>query len=175
MMGLGVGLSGILLVCSSLGLQANLAAILVLLCATAMYSIGTIVAKKAGSSALSTNIWVALLSFLPTLLLSYLFEGNNFELIASADLKAWGTVLFAGLGSSFLGGVLWIYLLGKCDLSSVMPFRLLVPIFGVGFAAILLKELPSLEIVLGGTLVIGGLVLTQLKAPLLSLVTKKRN
>lgn len=75
------------------------------------------------------------------------------------DDKAWFMTAFAGCFNSALG-FLWYYQgVTRLGAMATSAYINLVPVFGVGLAAILLKEQPSAGLLSGGLLVLLGLVL----------------
>jgi len=172
--GIFVGFIGIFVICLVKGFAANTLGMLALFISAFAYAVGTLLVKRANSNPFALNIWVASISVLPTLFISLLFEGNILETLSSTTLSQWGTVLFAGLGSMLLAGAGWTYLVNKYTLSSISPFRLLTPVFGIIFAVIILRESYPLAMWIGASLVMGGLVITQLKFPYSSMNIRLR-
>jgi drug/metabolite transporter (DMT)-like permease len=44
-----------------------------------------------------------------------------------------------------------------------MPFNLLVPFFGISISILLLDEIPSWHVIVGGLITLGGIAVTQVK------------
>lgn len=156
-----IALVGIAFVCLVPDYECNLIAFCTILIAALSYSMGVIICKKLHAEPVSLNVWVAALSFLPIFILSLIFEGDPVSITLHANLQAWVSVIFAGLISTFLGGILWAYVIRQCDISHVVPFRLLIPVFGLWFSALFLNESLLWQKVVGAGLVIGGLAIAQ--------------
>ena len=56
-----------------------------------------------------------------------------------------------------LGYGAWFYILSKHSMPIAMPFLLLIPVSAILGAFVFFNELPSLEVVLGGVVIISGL------------------
>ena len=64
----------------------------------------------------------------------------------------------------FFGAYLWLLMIKKYELSIIMPYRLLVPIFGSIMAMIILGERFTSNMRIGASLICLGLVVTQQKS-----------
>lgn len=74
---------------------------------------------------------------------------------------SWTTLVLA-IPTTVLAFAIWVWLLRTYQAAIVMPFALLVPIFGFGGAAIFLGERWSLGIGVGAVLVLAGLAINVL-------------
>lgn len=144
---------------------AALAPLLMTIAAALFWGIGNVVTKKAGRiDMLSFVVWSSLVPPIPLYLASLLFEGPA-ALPQALEQITWlggGSLLFISYGSTLFGYGLWSVLLSRYPASMVAPFTLLVPITGIGSAALLLGESISGMEVLGSMLVFLGLLLTVL-------------
>ena len=163
LVGMFIGFIGIFLICLVKGFSANILGMLALFISAVAYAFGTILIKKSNNNPFALNIWIAVVSTFPMLFISFLFEDNLVNTLTSATMYQWATVLFAGWGSMLLAGISWTYIINKYPLSSVAPFRLMAPVFGILFAVVLLKESYPIMMWIGASLVLGGVAITQLK------------
>ncbi|MDB5541345.1 MAG: acetylserine transporter [Devosia sp.] len=141
---------------------AALVPLLMTIVAAFFWGVGNIFTKKAGKvDMLGFVVWSALVPPIPLLGLSLLFEGPGAIPAAFANLT-WvggGSLLFIAYAATLFGYGCWSYLLSRYPAGVVAPFSLLVPIAGIGSAALLLGEtISGLEIV-GSALVFVGLLL----------------
>ena len=83
------------------------------------------------------------------------------ELVGASSLMAKGCVLYLGLGSSVLSYLIWFAALARTDASKVAVFSNLQPVATALAAWALLGEHIGWEVVVGGTLVLLGVRLTQ--------------
>jgi O-acetylserine/cysteine efflux transporter len=100
----------------------------------------------------------------PVLILgSLVFEPGALTGIAALDgdelwTLAWATFVLA-IPTTVLAFAIWVWLLRTYQAAIVMPFALLVPIFGFGGAALFLGERWSLGVGIGALLVLTGLAI----------------
>ena len=101
--------------------------------------------------------WIGFFSCPQMLLMSILIDGNPIPLLISANYINWLTVLYLGLVMTVLGYGAWFYILSKHSMPIAMPFLLLIPVSAILGAFIFFNELPSLEVLFGGIVIISGL------------------
>ncbi len=138
--------------------------VLVLLAAMA-WAAGNLVAKRAGRvDMLGFMVWSSLFAVPPLLLLSLLIEGPQAIArgLASASLGVWGAVLWQSVGNTLFGFGTWAWLLARHPAATITPMALLVPVFGMGAAALLLGEPLPLWKLAAAALVMAGLALNLL-------------
>ncbi len=107
-------------------------------------------------------IWVSTVPVLPLLALSLLLEGRSADLAAlrSLDWAGAGTVLYVAWGATVFGFGAWGWLLRRHPASTVAPFSLLVPVFGMTSAALFLGESITPLRWCAAALLVGGVALT---------------
>ncbi len=141
---------------------AALVPLLMTIAAALFWGIGNVITKKAGKiDMLSFVVWSSLVPPIPLFLASLLFEGPGALPQALGDIT-WlggGSLLFISYAATLFGYGAWSMLLSRYPANLVAPFTLLVPIAGIGSAALLLGETVSGIEVLGSVLVFGGLLL----------------
>lgn len=142
--------------------EAALMPLLMTIAAALFWGIGNIITKKAGKiDMLSFVVWSSLVPPVPLFLASLVFEGAAALPQALGDIT-WlggGSLFFIAYGATLFGYGAWSVLLSRYPANVVAPFTLLVPIAGIGSAALLLGETISGVEVLGSVLVFGGLLL----------------
>ena len=141
---------------------AALLPFLMTIAAAAFWGVANIITKRAGKiDMLGFVVWSSLVPPLPLWLLSLLFEGPGAVPLALSQitLLGAGSLLFIGWISTVFGYGAWSVLLARYPASTVAPFTLLVPIVGIGSAALLLGERISGVAAAGSALVFAGLLL----------------
>ena len=123
---------------------------------------GNQVARRAGKvDMLGVVVWSSAFALAPLLALSLLFEGPALvaQSLVRADATVWAAVLWQSVGNSLFGYAVWGWLLARYPAAQVVPMALLVPVFGMGSAALWLAEpLPAWKLA-AAALVMGGLLL----------------
>ena len=90
------------------------------------------------------------------LLLSLLFEGDHWQVLAAADASAWTALLYSAFVVSLVGHVGMFALLRLYPVAAVMPFYVLVPIFGVLGGLFFFSEEPSAKFYIGAVIALTG-------------------
>jgi len=109
------------------------------------------------------NAWVGLFASVQLLLVSMLLETGQLAAVKSASLPAWGALAYIVLMASIVGYGLWYYLVGKYDVTKVVPFNLLVPVIGVLAGVFLMGDDLTLIQGLGGIVSLVGVAIIQLR------------
>ena len=124
------------------------------------WSLGNMVQRRAGRvDMLGFIVWSSAFAVPPLFALAFLFEGGPriAAAVAAAGPGAWAAVAWQAVGNTMFGYGAWGWLLARYPASSVAPMALMVPVFGMGAAAIFLGEpLPAWKL-LAAALIIGGL------------------
>jgi O-acetylserine/cysteine efflux transporter len=82
--------------------------------------------------------------------------------VRTASSATWLAVLWQAWGNSLFGYAAWGWLLARYPAATITPMALLIPLFGMGSAALWLGEsLPTWKIT-AAALVMGGLALNLL-------------
>ena len=157
-----VAFSGMGLVAIHLEGAATLIGFVLVVLGGFCWALANIVSKKMGQvNALSLMVWGSLLAAPPLLLVSWLVEGGAAWQLAAErfSTRTALAVLFQSYPNTLLGFGIWSMLMRKYAAATVAPFSLLVPVAGMGAAAVVLGEsLPWWKLV-AGLLVLGGLAL----------------
>ena len=168
--GLGLATLGLALVASGLDGVATPGGFALFIGAAAGWGVGNVGIKRAApADPLRFMTWICVVPPLPLLALSLAFEGpaRVGDALAGIDLGGIGAVAYIAFAATSLGWGLWAYLLRHYSAGTVAPFSLLVPVFGLGFAALLLGEPLTVRTVIAAVLVVSGVLLTQ-RAPRIS-------
>jgi O-acetylserine/cysteine efflux transporter len=100
--------------------------------------------------------WFALLVAPQLLIASLLFETGQLEAVAAAGPALWLTVIYLGLVMTVVGDTTWNGLVRRYPISTLAPFLLLQPVVSAVGALLLLGEVLTLNILIGGGIVIAG-------------------
>jgi O-acetylserine/cysteine efflux transporter len=162
LLGLLVAAAGLGLIGLQGGQAMTLAGFALTIGAASMWALGNIVTRKLGQvNLVGLVVWGSLVPPLPFLALSCWLEGP--AAIESA-LRGFGVeallvLAYLAFAATILGYGLWSHLLSRYPASQVAPFSLLVPVVGIGCAALLLGERLGTLQLLGAALVMGGLLI----------------
>jgi EamA-like transporter family. len=119
--------------------------------------------KQPDENPLSMIVWTSLVPPIPMLLASLWFEGPE-AIMRTWDkltLTAVGSTLYTVYFSTLVGTSLWAYLLQHYNPSAVVPYSLLIPIFGMGVSWFMLDEHYSTVVICFSIVVLIGLSINQ--------------
>ena len=190
--GMLVGVLGLSVIALNLGGDMPLAGFVCILIAAIGWSFGNIASKQASTqatqqgsdvsiissntgknkasalSALALVVWGGLVACVILTLSSLIFETEAWQLATfnEASLKSWLSLGFIVYVSTLIGFGLWAHLLSQNTASKVMPFALLVPVFGMTTSVLLTGEIVTWWKMLAMILILSGLVLANMKMKL---------
>lgn len=164
-LGMVVALTGVAVAAVDEGTGGPLGAFLLVIAAAACWGVSNVLTRKAAPpDALNFMVWVSTVPVLPLLALSLLTEGPSADLAAlrSLDWRGAAAVAYVAWGATVFGFGAWGWLLRRHPASTVAPFSLLVPVFGMSSAALFLGESVSGLRWVAAALLVGGVALTSL-------------
>ncbi|GAA3198360.1 EamA family transporter [Nonomuraea roseoviolacea] len=154
--GLSVAFAGLALVAFDFGLSGPVGAFALCVAAAAAWGLGNVLQRRAAPpDSLRFMVWVSALSAPPLILLSLLVEGAP-RLAVPAE--GWLSLAYVAFVSTLGGFGVWGWLLRRYDASTVAPYTLLVPVFGLSSAALLTGEPLSWVKVAAGALIVAGVL-----------------
>lgn len=137
---------GIVVIGLNLKDDTSLIGLILILSAAITWGLGNLISKKFQSTdIISLVVWGSFFAWPLLLLTSLIFEGTD-KIINSFYQYTWSSVIaiiYMVYISTLLGFYIWNWLLSKYSISTIAPFCLLVPIFGILSSVLLLDE--SLE------------------------------
>ncbi|KAA0929253.1 EamA family transporter [Psychrobacter sp. ANT_H56B] len=189
--GMLVGVLGLGVIALNLGGDMPLIGFICILIAAIGWSFGNIASKQASTqqstsnistaspvnsnnkasnrtsalSALALVVWGGLIACVVLTLSSLLFENEAWTLatFTQASFKSWLSLGFIVYVSTLIGFGLWAHLLSQNIASKVMPFALLVPVFGMATSVLLIGEVVTWWKMLAMVLILSGLILANVK------------
>ncbi|WP_201545990.1 EamA family transporter [Psychrobacter sp. H7-1] len=186
--GMMVGVLGLGVIALNLGGDMPVAGFVCILIAAVGWSFGNIASKQASAqatlkaaqqktapttgknktsalSALALVAWGGLIACVFLTLSSLIFESDAWQLatFTEASMKSWLSLGFIVYISTLVGFGLWAHLLSQNTASKVMPFALLVPVFGMTTSVVLTGEVVTWWKMLAMILILSGLLLANVK------------
>ncbi|MFG2570261.1 EamA family transporter [Streptomyces sp. NPDC048567] len=165
LLGMAVALAGIGVAAVDEGASGPVLAFVLVIAAAACWGVSNVLTRKAAPpDPLNFMVWVSTVPVLPLLGLSLLFEGwdRDRAALAGLDWGGAGALVFVAWIATVFGFGAWGFLLSRYPASSVAPFTLLVPVFGMSSAALVLDESVSPLRWCAAALLVGGVALTSL-------------
>ncbi|MET9951500.1 EamA family transporter [Streptomyces sp. NPDC006339] len=165
LLGMAVALVGIGVAAVDEGGSSSLTGFVLVIAAAVGWGVSNVLTRKAAPpDALNFMVWVCTVPVLPLLGLSLLLEGPERDLAAlrALDPVGVGVIVFIAWVATVLGFGAWGWLLRRYPASSVAPFSLLVPVFGMSSAALFLGEDITPLRWCAAALLVAGVALTSL-------------
>jgi O-acetylserine/cysteine efflux transporter len=174
-MGALISFTGIGIVALHLDKNISFLGFICMLAAAATWGLGNLITKKNNKiSMIALVVWGSFVACMPMLLFALIFEGPQALTDTLSQLTWHGTLslFYIVYISTWIGYGLWNKLLSLYPVGTIVPFTLLVPVFGILSSAIVLGE-PIQTWKLGaGLLVISGLCINLFGARLLALMQR---
>lgn len=163
-LGVAIAFAGLGIFALAAGGNITLLGLALILAGALSWACGNLVLRRTpGTNPLALPIWSGIVPVVPMVILSMLFETPDpLGLLASFSLRGWLSLAYVSVASVVIGYSLWGLLLSRHKAADVTPFALLIPVVGMGTAAIFLGErLSTLEFA-GTCVVLVGLALAVL-------------
>ncbi|MFG2072077.1 O-acetylserine/cysteine efflux transporter [Nonomuraea maritima] len=154
--GLTVAFGGLALVAYDFGTSGPVGAFALCVAAAAAWGLGNVVQRRAAPpDSLRFMVWVSALSAPPLLLLSVAVEGVP---VLPPSWEGWLSLGYVAFISTLGGFGVWGWLLRRYDASTVAPYTLLVPVFGMSSAAVVTGEPLSWVKLAAAALIVSGVL-----------------
>jgi O-acetylserine/cysteine efflux transporter len=147
--------AGVVVIALEPALARDLPALGVIALSAFFYALATLFARYLRNvSPFVMNGWMAASAVLPLALLSIAFETGQWDALRTAGPVIWGVLLHSALAVSLLAHVGMFSLYRHYPVAHVIPYYVLMPVFGIAFTLLLFTEVPSARTLLGGVIVI---------------------
>nr|WP_207911138.1 EamA family transporter [Roseateles saccharophilus] len=170
-LGLALAAGGIAVIAAHVDGTTTALGVGMVLAAAFCWACANLLTQRAGRiDMLAYVVWSSAFAVPPLLVLALLLDGPGPMAagLAAADLGTWAAVLWQSVANSLFGYGAWSWLLARHPAGRIVPMALLVPVFGMGSAALLLGEpLPAWKLV-AAALVLAGLAINLLGPRLLA-------
>lgn len=164
MCGMAVAFVGLLILLGEPATTSSPLHLTVFIIAIIAWGISNTLIKMVGNiNIFALNAWVGLFASVQLLLVSMFLEAGQLTALQNASLTAWGALGYVVLMASIVGYGLWYYLVGKYDVTKVVPFNLLVPVIGVLSGVFLMGDELTLAQGVGGVVSLIGVAIIQLR------------
>lgn len=151
-MGASLAFTGLLVVAEHLGGVdiTSTGFVWILLASMAWGAGNSCIKKMGGAQGLALIIWASFLAFPPLLVSACLLDGPS-SILVSLHHMTWrsvSAVMYIAYGSTWIGYGVWAWLLSIYSVGTVVPFTLLVPIFGMFASSLVFGEgLPAWKLI----------------------------
>jgi O-acetylserine/cysteine efflux transporter len=166
--GILVSIIGLIIVAGEGGvIQSNLPLALVILSSLFLAIFNVQVTRAGEFDSLSMHAYTAIIAGVLSLIFSLVLEAPEFSIIVDMPISVAASVLIISV-STFVGFSIWANLLKNYPLVQVLPFPLLIPVFGVLFVVLFYDYTLTEELKYGGTITLLGVMVTVYQLELLT-------
>lgn len=166
LLGMAGAFAGIALIAGEPRMESGLFHLGLIVVASLIFAVSNIQVKAMGNAPpLGVLGWSSLFAAPQLFALSFIVEDNHWRDFQAAGLYGWGAVAYMTVCVGLIGYGIWYSCLRRYAVNQVMPFTLLVPVFGVGGGVWLLGEQLTWQMGLGSVLTVAGVAVIVLRRP----------
>ena len=164
--GMAVAFGGVVLIAGEPRFAGDLWALGLVIGAAFVWAVGNIQVKKMGRiDEMALLAWMSVMAAPQLFLLSWMLEDGQFAAAQAATWRGWGAVAYQAVVVVAISYGIWYRLLTRHSVNAVVPYTLLVPLFGVASAVLWLDETLTTRVVFGGAITILGVAIILLRRP----------
>lgn len=167
LLGMAIAFAGVVIIAGEPRFDGNLWPLLTVIVAACIWSFCNVQIKQLGDNVdvLTLNAWIAVLAVPQLALVSFLTEDGQLQAITGAGWIVWLSVAYQAVLVTALGYAIWYTMMRRFPLNQVMPFTLLVPVFGVISGVFVLGDPLTVPMMIGGAATIAGVAIIVLRRP----------
>lgn len=174
-LGIAIAFSGVALIAGEPKLAAAWLSILLVIGGAFSWALGQAMVRTLREmNGMAVTAWVAVFATPQLLVMSLIFEGGHWDAVQSADWIVWTAVLYLGVVMTIIGYSLWYSLVRRHPLNQVAPFLLMLPVFSFAGGALFLGERLTLQVMIGGAVILAGVAFILTERPRSEPVTVER-
>ena len=164
--GIAISFIGICIICISPRLLSQLWQFGLACGAAFAWAVANIYMKHLGNiNILSVLAWVSVFAVPQLALCSILFEEGQIAALQSAGMRIWVAMTYIVVACTIFAFGAWYWLLSKFNVSQVVPYSLLIPIFGFIAVQWFFNEPITPYFVIGGVTTIIGVAIIVFRRP----------
>lgn len=146
---------GILVIAFEPTLLHDIPALLAIAVSALFYALATLFARSLREvPAFTMNGWMAVTAIVPLALVSLALEQGQWRAIVTAGPAQWAVLLHAAVVVSLLGHVWMFTLYRHYPVAHVIPYYVLMPVFGIAITLLVFAGVPSVRTLAGGVVVV---------------------
>lgn len=164
--GMAIAFAGVALIAGEPRIGGNLLPLALVVSAALVWAIANIQIKSLGDiDVFALSAWVAVLAAPQLFVASLLLEDGQWAALTAAGWTAWGSVAYQVVLVTILGYGIWYWTMQRHAVNQVMPFTLLVPVFGVMSGIVFFDERLTWPMLAGGAATIIGVTIIVIRRP----------
>jgi O-acetylserine/cysteine efflux transporter len=167
LLGMATAFAGVAVIAGEPRLDANLVSLFMVVGAALVWAVANIQIKALGDEVdvFALSAWVALFAAPQLFAVSYLLEDGQWTALAAASPLGWFSLAYQVVMVTILGYGIWYWAMRRHPVSQVMPFTLLVPLFGVLSGIVFFDEELTWPMIAGGAATILGVAIIVIRRP----------
>ena len=162
LIGIFIAFIGVYILTGSPSLDGKFLGIFLTILGSGIWALGQVLVKPLSKelNPLTLVAWLALFSGPILILLSNIFDGNSINYIKSANMDSWIIAIYLGFFMQPITYGCFYYVLKNNPLYKILPIVTMgIPLTGLLAAIFLLKESPTTELYIGGSIILFGVIL----------------
>lgn len=164
--GMAIAFAGVALIAGEPRIGGNLLPLALVVSAALVWAVANIQIKALGDiDVFALSAWVAVLAAPQLFVASLLLEDGQWTALAAAGWTAWGSIAYQVVLVTILGYGIWYWNMQRHAVNQVMPFTLLVPLFGVLSGIVFFDERLTGPMIAGGLATIAGVAVVVIRRP----------
>ncbi|MGH6931980.1 MAG: DMT family transporter [Dongiaceae bacterium] len=165
--GMAIAFAGMVLIAGEPRFDGNLLPLGLVVAAACVWATANILIKRLGNTVdvFALNGWLALLAAPQLMLLSAVTEQGQLTALAAANWVLWASLAFQAILVTVFGYGVWYHIMRRFDVNQVMPFTLLVPLFGVLSGVVFFHDRLTIPMIIGGLCTILGVAVVIFRRP----------
>ena len=162
LIGIFIAFIGVYILTGSPSLDGKFLGIFLTILGSGIWALGQVLVKPLSKelNPLTLVAWLSLFSGPILILLSNIFDGNSINYIKSANMDSWIIAIYLGFFMQPITYGCFYYVLKNNPLYKILPIVTMgIPLTGLLAAIFLLKESPTTELYIGGSIILLGVIL----------------
>ena len=166
MIGISIAFAGVYILTGSPNLDGKIVGIGLTIIGSAVWALGQVLVKPLSKeiNPLALVAWLALFSGPILIIISSVLDGNTYENIKTASMNSWIIAIYLGFIMQPITYGCFYYVLKNNPMYKVLPIVTMgIPLTGLLAAVFLLGEKPTVELFIGGLVILIGVVMIVFK------------
>ena len=166
MIGISIAFAGVYILTGSPNLDGKIVGIGLTIIGSAVWALGQVLVKPLSKeiNPLALVAWLALFSGPILIIISSILDGNTYENIKTASMNSWIIAIYLGFIMQPITYGCFYYVLKNNPMYKVLPIVTMgIPLTGLLAAVFLLGEKPTVELFIGGLVILIGVVMIVFK------------
>jgi len=165
-LGMAIAIGGVVILAGEPTGRSPAWAVGLIVIAAGLWAVSNIIMKRLSNvDPFALNGWMAVMAIPQLALASFILEDGQWAAVASANFMTWGSVFYNGVVVVIIAYAIWYGLLRRHPINLVVPWTLLVPVFGVAASIAIRGEPLTWHLLIGGIATLIGVTIIMVRRP----------